>query len=55
MDITANNLQQIWHVNAEAINKLSYFEHLSPMELNKCYSVSFIKTFALNEYVFGKI
>lgn len=53
--ITSDNLQKLWNINAETIKILPYFKQLNSMELNKCSSVSFIKTFAQNEYVFGKI
>lgn len=53
MDIVKDNLQLQWNANAVAIKNSSYFKHLSLMELNKCSTYSFIKTFKENEYVLG--
>ncbi|XP_026811220.1 uncharacterized protein LOC113552561 [Rhopalosiphum maidis] len=53
-DIIKNNLQLKWNANATAIKNFSYFKHLSLLELNRCSTVSFIKTFKGNEYVLGK-
>ncbi|XP_025192392.1 cAMP-dependent protein kinase type II-alpha regulatory subunit-like [Melanaphis sacchari] len=53
-DIIKNNLQLKWNANAIAIKCFSYFKHLSLLELNRCSTVSFIKTFKGNEYVLGK-
>lgn len=54
MDIIKDNLQLQWNANAIAIKNSSYFKHLSLMELNKCSTISFIKTFKEHEYVLGK-
>lgn len=54
VDIIKDNLRLHWNMNATAISRLPYFKHLSVMELNKCSTVSFIKVFTQNEYVFGK-
>ncbi|CAI6365934.1 unnamed protein product [Macrosiphum euphorbiae] len=53
-DIIKDNLQLQWNENAIAIKNSSYFKHLSLMELNKCSTISFIKTFKDHEYVLGK-
>eukprot|EP00102_Acyrthosiphon_pisum_P020878 XP_016658088.1 PREDICTED: uncharacterized protein LOC100575934 isoform X2 [Acyrthosiphon pisum] len=53
-DIIKDNLQLQWNENATAIKNSSYFKHLSLMELNKCSTISFIKTFKDNEYVLGE-
>ncbi|XP_060864846.1 uncharacterized protein LOC132941015 [Metopolophium dirhodum] len=53
-DIIKDNLQLRWNANAIAIKNSSYFKHLSLMELNKCSTISFIKTLKDHEYVLGR-
>lgn len=54
MDVIRDNMQVQWDENAEAIRNSPYFKHLNETELNKCKTISFIKTFKKNEYVFGE-
>lgn len=55
MDVIKDNLQLQWNANAIIIKTLPYFKHLNTTELNKCSTVSFIKTFTQNDYyVLGK-
>lgn len=49
-----DNLKRQWETNAVKIKNSPYFKHLSSMELNKCSTVSFIKTFTQYERVFGE-
>lgn len=48
-----DSLQLEWNANAMAIKKSSYFNHLSSMEINKCSTISFIKTYTQDQYVLG--
>lgn len=53
MDSIKDNLQIKWDENALVIENSPYFKHLNSAELNECRTVSFVKTFTQNEYVFG--
>jgi hypothetical protein len=54
VDIIKDNLRLYWNSNLIAMQNLPQFNYLSLEDLNKCSTVSFIKTFKKYEHVLSK-